>query len=281
MVEASSTFLIDLTGFLEKSQKAFLGAPCLSVDGEDQTFVFGVVRDLLQLRHTLGIVRGVVVIGEEGERVTTAQNLAKTCLFLKQLRVPVVHDSHKRTIDLCTGAASIVSHIVTHDLNLLQLANEDRRVVVLKDKNEIEVFTADSVASRLGVAPHSVPGFLALTSGPAPTVVTKREAIGLLQRPGDLAGKISDPTFLSSRRLRHRLKTNCTIILQRVREFSASTPVPSLHLDRNRLEVDIDNDGSRRLLDTYAFYSLKRLLPKPAGVPVLQAATGQSPPKYH
>ena len=42
MITAGNTFLIDLTGFLEASQKAFLGAPCLLVHGEDQTFVFGV-----------------------------------------------------------------------------------------------------------------------------------------------------------------------------------------------------------------------------------------------
>jgi hypothetical protein len=38
MIKAGNTFLIDLTGFLEASQKAFLGAPCLVVDGEDHTF---------------------------------------------------------------------------------------------------------------------------------------------------------------------------------------------------------------------------------------------------
>ena len=250
MVEAENTFLIDLTGFLEVSQKAFLGAPCLLMDGEDQTFVFGVVRDLLQLRHKLGIIRGVVAIGEEGNRVTTTPNIAKTPAALTQLGIPIVHDSHKRMIDLCAGAASVVSHIVTHDLNLLQLANGNLRVVVLKEKNDIDVFSDESVISRFGVAPHSIPGFLALTSGPAPTVLTKREAIGLLQRPGDLAGKISDPTSLSSRRLRHSLKINGTIILQRIKDFSVSTPVRSLDLDRDKLEVDIDNDWNRRLLDT-------------------------------
>jgi hypothetical protein len=62
MVEAGNTFLIDLTGFLEASQKAFLVAPCLLMGGEDQTFVFGVVRDLLQLRCRLGMNRVIVVI---------------------------------------------------------------------------------------------------------------------------------------------------------------------------------------------------------------------------
>jgi hypothetical protein len=151
----------------------------------------------------------------------------------------------------------------------------------MKDKNDIEVFSAEYVVSRYGVAPHSIPGFLALTSGPPPTTVTKREAIGLLQQPGDLAGKIGDPAFLSSRRLRMRLKTNSSIILRRINEFSASASVPLLNLDRHQLGVDIDNDGSRRLLDTYAFYSLKRLLPRAAEVPVVGAAIGQSSRSYH
>jgi DNA polymerase-1 len=183
-------------------------------------------------------------------------------------------------IDLCAGAASIVSHIVTHDQNLLQLANGDRRVVLLKDKNDIEVFSGESVVSKFGVAPHSIPGFLALTSGPPPTVVTKRDALGLLQRPGDLAGKIADPSFLSSRRLRNTLKTNGSTILQRIKEFSASTSVPFLNLNRDQLEIDIDNEKISQLLDTHAFHSLKRLLPKPSAVAVVGAPISQSPRGY-
>jgi DNA polymerase-1 len=102
----------------------------------------------------------------------------------------------------------------------------------------------------------------------------------LLQRPGDLAGKIADPSFLSSRRLRNTLKINGSSILQRIKEFSASTPVPFLNLDRDQLEIDIDNDESRQLLETHAFHSLKRLLPKPSGVPVVGTSISQSPRSY-
>jgi len=159
MIEIEGTFLIDLTGFLKASQKAFVGSPCLLVDGEDQTFVFGVVRDLLQLRRKLGINRGIVVIGEEGNRVTTGRNIVKTCAFLTQLPIPVVHDPQKRMIDLCAGAASIVSYIVTHDLNLLQLATADRRVILLKEKNEIEVFMPSLCILGLGWHPTQSPAF--------------------------------------------------------------------------------------------------------------------------
>ena len=108
--------------------------------------------------------------------------------------------------------------------------------------------------SRCGVAPHTQsPAFWRSRGGPPPTAVTKREAIGLLQRPGHVAGKIGEPAFLSSRRLRNRLKINGSIILRRINEFSSSASVPFLNLDHDQLGIDIIN-GSRRLPDTYAFH---------------------------
>ena len=59
MPEAPNIFFIDSTRFLEVSQRSFLGAPLLVVDGEDRTFLFGVIRDLLRLRQKLGINQGV------------------------------------------------------------------------------------------------------------------------------------------------------------------------------------------------------------------------------
>jgi hypothetical protein len=73
-------FLIDGTGLLEASQKSFLGAPLLVVDGEDHTFLFGVIRDLLRLRQKSGINQGVFVIGEEAHQITTDANIKKLSL---------------------------------------------------------------------------------------------------------------------------------------------------------------------------------------------------------
>ena len=185
MPDTQDIFLIDGTGFLSASQKSFLGASLLVVDGEDQTFLFGVIRDLLRLRQMLGINRGVFVVGEEAHQVTTHANVEKTIAFLKQLGIAVVQDSHICVLDLCVGLATLVTHLVTHEQSLVQFAKDGHRVILL-DKEDIEVLTSETVISRFSVTPDSVPAFLALTSGPAHSVLTKREAIAVLQQPGDL-----------------------------------------------------------------------------------------------
>lgn len=158
MPDTRDIFLIDGAGFFEKSQKSFLGAPLLVVDGEDHTFLFGVIRDLLRLRCKLGINRGVFVVGEEAHQITTDTNIEKTIAFLQQLRIAVVHDSHARVLDLCVALASLANHVVTHDRSLLQLANDDCRVILL-DNEDIEVFTSETVilssVSRVTVCPIS------------------------------------------------------------------------------------------------------------------------------
>jgi hypothetical protein len=72
------------------------------------------------------------LIGEEAHQITTDANIEKTVAFLKQLGVAVVHDSHVHVLDRCAGLASLVTHVVTQDRSLLQLAKDGRRVVLLE-----------------------------------------------------------------------------------------------------------------------------------------------------
>ena len=273
-------FLIDSRGFLEASQKSFLGAPLLVVDGEDHTFLFGVIRDLLRLRKKLGINHGVFVIGEEAHQITTDANIENTVGFLKQFGIAVVHDSHVRVLDLCVGLASLVTHVVTHDRSLLQLAKDDRRVILL-EKDEMEVFCCETVISRFGVTPDTVPAFQALTSGQEHAVLTKREAIALLHQPGDLAEKIADPSGVSSRKIRNKLKENGDLILRRLKQFSRSEPYPCLDVNREQLKIEIDNDANCRLLATHAFHSLRRLLQRPAQVSLVPQEVNLGCPNFH
>ena len=279
MPEGPDIFLIDGTGFLEASQKAFLGAPLLVVDGEDHTFLFGVIRDLLRLRQRLGVNNGLLVIGEEAHQITTDANIEKTVAFLKQFGIAVVHDSHVRVLDLCARLASLVTHIVTQDRCVLQLAQDGRRVVLF-DKEAIDVFTCETVISRFSVAPDSIPAFLALTSGPEHAVLTKREAITLVQQPGDLSEKIADPSGVSSRKIRNKLRANGDVILRRLKQFSPRGHSPCLHLNRGQLKIEIDNDDNGRLLATHAFHSLKRFLRRPAKVPLVPQGASLGSPNF-
>jgi hypothetical protein len=72
------------------------------------------------------------LIGEEAHQITTDANIEKTVAFLKQLGIAVVHDSHVHVLDRCAGLASLVTHVVTQDRSLLQLAKDGRRVVLLE-----------------------------------------------------------------------------------------------------------------------------------------------------
>jgi len=280
MPEAPNIFLIDSTRFLEASQRSLLGAPLLVVDGEDHTFLFGVIRDLLRLRQKLGINQGVFVVGEEAHQITTDANIEKTVAFLKQLGITVVHDSHVHLLDLCVGLASLVTHVVTQDRSLLQFA-KDGRSVILFDKEAIDVFTCETVISRFGVTPDSVPAFLALTSGLEHAVLTKREAIAVLQQPGDLADKIADPSVVSSRKIRNKLKANGDAFLRRLKQFLPSGRYPCLNVNREQLRIEIDNDDNGRLLATHAFHSLKRLLRRPAEVPLVPQEVNVGSPNFH
>ena len=281
MIDTLETFLIDGVGLFAASHKAFLGAPLLIVGAEDYTFVFGVIRDLLQLRQSFGIARGLLVIGGEAHKVTSIANIERTVSFLKQLGIPVVHDPLTRVLDLSLKLAPLATYVATHDRSLLSLAADGRRILLLKEGSESEVYSRETVLSKCGVRPDLVPAFLALTDGPPLTVLTKREAIALLERPGDLTAEIADPSRIPSRHLRSKLRANGDIILQRFQQLSPSGCCSRLDLNRRDLEIDIDNDRAVAILAAHGFHSLRRLLPRPAKVNMVTGETKPRPRDYH
>jgi|CZKL01.1.fsa_nt_gi DNA polymerase I-like protein with 3'-5' exonuclease and polymerase domains len=280
MAEAQETFLIDSTGLFEASQRAFLGIPLLLVDGNDYTYLFGVIRDLLQLMQGIGIGRGVFVVGREAHRITGVSNIEKTISSLHELGIAVVHDSLASVLDLCVGLASIVTCFVTHNRSLLLLASDGRRVILLNDKSEREVYCSDAVISRFGVTPSLLPEFRALTDGPQATVLTRREAISVLQQSGDLAAKVADPSIFLSRQLRSKLTKHGSIILERLKQFSPSGHCSRLDVGQMDLGIDLDNDRSVQFLAKHGFYSLRRLLSRQAKAHFVEERSNLRPRDY-
>ncbi len=266
MSEAHEVFLIDATYLFEANHKAFIGAPVLVANGEDQTFLFGVIREFLRLRQTLGIEEGIFVIGEDAHQVTTTSNIDKTVAFLRQFGVPVVCDPKTRVLDLCVGLASMATCVVTGNRGLLLLAKDGRRVIVFKEGKEHEVFDSETVVSRFGVTADLFPAFLALTDGPQPTVLTKGQAIAVLERHGDLVEILGTPSIVPSRQIRNRIAINSVVLHQRLKNFSSIGSSPSLDVGRENLEFNIDNDRNVQLLAQNCFHSLVRLLPRPVAV---------------
>ncbi len=91
MVGTNQLFAIDTTFILEKTAKTFHGAPLLVVDGKDHTFSYGFVRDLLRLRGSLAIRRGILVIGREGHGVASDSDVRAVVVFAQSMGLPVVH----------------------------------------------------------------------------------------------------------------------------------------------------------------------------------------------
>src|SRR5215471_15489040 len=93
MVAPSDVVIIDLSFLLESSEQSFYGAPLiLGPQGENNTVLYGVARDLLRLRKRVGIGRAIVVIGREAAIVSNEATVAGALRFLRRLGVAVVYE---------------------------------------------------------------------------------------------------------------------------------------------------------------------------------------------
>jgi len=281
MVNPKCTFVIDATFLFDASHKVFFGTPLLVVDGEDHTFLFGVVRDFLRLRRSLGIRRAAVVIGDDACRVTTPANIEKVTAFLKALRIPVVHEPETRVLDLCSMLSPIAAYFVTRNRHLLRFAGGKRVIILIGDKGEPEALDAAAIASRCGIGPDRIPAFLALTEGPAGTTLTRRQATALLQRYGDLPNLLENSSVVSARQTRARLRENKAILLERFRQLRPIRNASDITLDVDDRELDLDTDRAAELLKAHSFHSLVRLLPVPKGVQIRVCSSVKPARSYH
>lgn len=281
IVTSADTFLIDATFLLHDSHKAFLGAPLLVVDGKDNTFLFGVVRDFLRLRRSLGIRRGLIVVGEDAYHVTQVRNVKNAVSFFEDFGIPVVHEPEYRVLDVCASLAPHIKHFVTRNRSILFLTTDTRAVVLVREANQPEVFTSPAVFSKLGIRMTAIPSFLALTEGPKTTVLTKRQAIALLERQQDLAQILEDMSVVSAPQIKKKLTEKRAILLERLKRTSVSNCPPFCGINPEALEIDIDNDLCRQLLGALRFHSLVRLLPRPPELKILPTTNKPSSEHYH
>ena len=101
MVSKTQTYLVDTTFILRQTAEAFHGAPLLVVDGEDHTFTYGFLRELLLARRTLGATRGILVVGAEGHAAATDGDVTAVIEFARVLGLPVAHKPQRSVLDIC------------------------------------------------------------------------------------------------------------------------------------------------------------------------------------
>ena len=99
---AGAVFLVDLTFVLRANEQSFYGASLLrSPQGEDNTVLYGVVRDLLRLRKNLSIRNAILVIGSEANTVSSEATINRMLRLLRNLRIAVVYEPKASAGSVC------------------------------------------------------------------------------------------------------------------------------------------------------------------------------------
>lgn len=178
-------FLIDARFLLRNTTESFWGAPLIVVDGKDNTFCFGFMRDLLRLRNSLHISAGAVVFGSDASSFATEKDIRSVVDLCRELGVVVIEEQKLPVLAIVATHADRFSNIVTNDRRILYFCTERRAVHLGRDPRSIDRMTPDGVQRSLGVPVQHVPTYLALTedrkhgrasANGAQPAVTTREA---------------------------------------------------------------------------------------------------------
>jgi DNA polymerase III epsilon subunit-like protein len=263
---AGDVFLVDLTFVLKANEQSFYGAPILlGPQGEDNTVLYGVARDLLRLRKNLGIRNGVVVIGSEATTISSETTINSVLRLLRRLGAVVVYEPKASAGGVCRSLASVARWVVTQNSALFHLVS-DKCGVILPNKacDDFEIVALEALKARLGVRPDQVLSFLALTEGGSKALFTKRQATRLLELHSDLEPLLQNSlaiSALSSNQVRRQLTANKETLLDRlcnIRLEETACQLPSLRMAE--LQFVSDDENTRRSLKECGFLSLVRLL---------------------
>ncbi len=261
-----SAFLIDSRFLLRNTTETFWGASIIVVDGKDNTFSFGFLRDLLRLRNSLRISAGVIVFGSDASSLATEKDVRSVVDLCRELGVLVIEEPKLPVLAIVATHADRFSDIVTDDRSILCFCTERRTIHLGKDPSSIERMTPDGVQRSLGVPVQHVPTYLALTEGRqhelassdgARPTLTTREARRLVELHGALPGIYQHLSTMKSPALRKKLVDNQKTFEQRYSDNTTSPPEASAGLPDS---LALNLDGKETLLRERGFYSLIRML---------------------
>jgi hypothetical protein len=107
-----SAFLIDSRFLLRNTTETFWGAPLIVVDGKDNTFCFGFLRDLLRLRNSLRISAGVIAFGSDASSLATEKDVRSVVDLCRELGVLVLEEP---TLPMIAIMATHADHVARTD----------------------------------------------------------------------------------------------------------------------------------------------------------------------
>jgi DNA polymerase-1 len=260
------SFIIDATFLLKDAENAFFGAaPIIDRDGRNTSVVYGALRDMLRLRRTLGIHRGIVILGADADKVSSALNIERFRDFLLGIGTNVLHNPSVRVGALCRSVLldRRATWIVTRNKSLMQLVDARCGVILASEGAAPEVTTEETFAFRHRIRPEQVPSFLALTDAGS---LTTNQAVRLLEVYGTLTAALdcADADAISPK-TRRFLAENKEILLARLHDLTVIDHIGT------RWTVPphpiVRNDHKTRLaFKDHGFPSLGRLLESPGKI---------------
>ena len=120
------TFLIDARFLLRNTTQTFWGTPLIVVNGSDNTFCYGFMRDLLRLRNLLHIHSGAIALGRDAWSFAPLKESRTVIEFCRDLRVMVIEGSE--TFTIVATHAERFSDVVTDDQRLLHFCTAKRTI---------------------------------------------------------------------------------------------------------------------------------------------------------
>jgi len=269
MVTPETRFLIDAGFIVARAHKTFFGAPLMTTAGKDHTFTFGCVRDVLRLRHNLGIRAGVVVIGKEAHLVSCRDRVLDLVAVLKELKIPYIHDAGNLALHVASCLRSEFSYIVTGDRRFLQFCAEDLIVVFPQEgkQTEWDWMSLEAMKTTMGIAPKDIPTYLALTGPSSASALTSKQATRLIELYGNIDSIYENLGQVMSAQVSRKLAECESSIRQRYAENRCELARSHiLNRDNHYSLNDLDTVDNRKVLKRYGFHSLLTLLASPVDV---------------
>lgn len=258
-------FLIDSSSLFEETHKTFLGTPLIVEGGKDNTFLYGFLKYLLTLRFKLGISTPVVLISRECWSGASEQEIKEAVQLIPEMGIPLISEIKSSIVDICHKYAPTAGAIYSENEALLQFARKDLCIVRSNDTNGYDHLFSDTVLQKYGVTPDRIPTFLALTRGPKDSVITRNQAVRLIDLFGNLEEIFEGRSSFPNPGLRASLTENEGIILARYQILTPSEKGNDKLISKSGGFPQLLNTKKNvELLHSLGLHSLTRLLGPPS-----------------
>ena len=264
MVNDKDILLIDSSSLFEATNKAFFGTPLIINSGRDFTFLYGILKNLLILRRELWILTGIVLIPRECFADTCEREILDAVKFIEEMGIPVINAKNTSSIDICYKYAPTVTVIYSRNEAMLQYARQDLCIVRNTKSNGYEYLYSDTVLRKYGVVPDHVTTFLALTNGQKDSIITKNQAVRLIEIFGKLESIFAGLASFPNAGLRAKLSENEALIFTRYHNLIPTEgDKDQLIFDSHEFSLLLDTEHNDRRLHSIGLHSLTRLLSLP------------------